>query len=62
MASIKDYQQTLQVKAKELDINMISLVDGLDPYQITKNKWTTEIEENPCVTYPDIFTLKSLLC
>ena len=55
MTSIKNHLQDLQGKVKERYFHTIELINGLDPYSIKKNYWTsTEVDDYPSVTCPYI--------
>ena len=48
------YLETLEHDAKFRYLEKIREIDGIDPYSIPKADWTTNLEEFPPVSWPDL--------
>ena len=54
MASIRKYSASLEGKSKERYQQKLALIDGVDPYTISKKDWSEKVDDYPSISYPDI--------
>ena len=54
MASIRKYSASLEGKSKERYQRKLALIDGVDPYTISKKDWSEKVDDYPSISYPDI--------
>ena len=52
--SKKTYLEALPTDAKFRYLQKISDIDGTDPYSLPKSAWTTNLEEFPAISWPDL--------